>query len=77
MILNNAGENTSQNTGFAMNKDSIHIVEMSMKGELKEVGLIHFLPAIAVAFVWNYLLSGFIIASYRATRYEIGKHRSS
>jgi len=43
----------------------------AVNDEVKEIGVVHFLPAIMAAFIWNYLLSGIILVSYRRLKPRI------
>jgi hypothetical protein len=48
--------------------DQSDIERQVVEGEIKEIGLIHFIPAMFIAFTWNYLLSGLLITVFRRLR---------
>lgn len=50
---------------YFTNEEGYYLTEEVAEGEVTEVGLVHFVPAMIIAFTWNYFLSCFLI-TYRS-----------
>lgn len=69
-VLETEGENAVLDP---MRNQRYDLAERAVKGELKEVGPVHFIPAAVVAFIWIYILSGTGLTGIRTVREKLAE----
>lgn len=66
-------EGTARIAGSFGPEDPQMLIEHTLDNQVEEVGLVHLIPAVFAAFVWNYLISGVILTGLRDFRKDIDR----